>query len=156
MPTDLKLIKNKMINLASLRKSYPVSTEIKVRWGEMDAFQHLNNTVYIRYIEDSRIDLFEKLGIGDDMQTSHIGPVLAAIQCNYLAPVTYPDTIIVFTSATQTGPKKVELEHKLWSVAQTKVVAQGKSLGVYYDHKALKSCIIPAFISAKLKALNDI
>lgn len=143
------------MDLATLKKQYPVHTEIKVRWGEMDAFQHLNNTVYIRYIEDSRLDVFEKLGISDDMLSSHTSPILASIQCDYLAPVTYPDQIIVFTSATQTGPKKVELEHKLWSVQQTRVVAQGKSLGVYYDHKALKSCLIPALISARLASLME-
>ena len=54
----------------------------------MDAFQHLDNAVYIRYIEDGRID-----------------PVLASIQCDYLAP-TYPNTLIALSNARQTGPKK--------------------------------------------------
>ena len=94
------------MDLETLKKHYPVSTEIKVKWGEMDAFQHLNNTVYIRYIEDGRIDLLEKLGMSNDMKSFNIGPILASIQCDYLAPVTYPDTIIVFSKVTQTGVKK--------------------------------------------------
>ena len=44
------------MDLTTLKKQYPVSIEIKVKWGEMDAFQHLNNTVYIRYFEVGRID----------------------------------------------------------------------------------------------------
>jgi acyl-CoA thioester hydrolase len=143
------------MDLATLKKHYPVSTEIKVKWGEMDAFQHLNNTVYIRYIEDGRIDLFEKLGMSSDMKSFNIGPILASIQCDYLAPVTYPDTLIVFSTATQTGAKKIELEHKIWSVQQNRLVAKGVGVGVYYDYKALKSCIIPDFIAAKLAALKD-
>jgi len=75
-----------MTDLATLSAQYTQSTEIKVKWGEMDAFQHLNNTVYIRYIEDGRIDLLEKLGMSDDMKATNIGPVLASIQCDYLAP----------------------------------------------------------------------
>jgi acyl-CoA thioester hydrolase len=143
------------MDFATLQNEYPVATEIKVKWGEMDAFQHINNTVYIRYIEDGRIDLFEKLGINEDMKTSNMGPILASIQCDYLAPVTYPDTLIVFSTATQTGAKKVELVHMLWSTQQNRLVARGKGIGVYYDYKALKSCIIPDFITAKLAALKD-
>ena len=144
------------MDLAKLYKQYPVATEIKVKWGEMDAFQHLNNTIYIRYIEDSRIDLFEKLDMTSDMKTFNTGPILASIQCDYLAPVTYPDTIIVFSTATQTGAKKIELEHKLWSTQQNRLVAKGLGLGVYYDYKALKSCVIPAPIAAKLAALKEV
>jgi|TARA_B110000914_G_scaffold136881_1_gene119735 acyl-CoA thioester hydrolase len=144
------------MDLATLEQQYIVSTEIKVKWGEMDAFQHLNNTVYIRYIEDGRIDLLEKLGMSSDMKTFNIGPILASIQCDYLAPVTYPDTVIVFSTATQTGAKKIELEHKLWSTQQNRLVAKGIGIGVYYDYKALKSCVIPDFIAAKLAALKDV
>ena len=141
------------MDLATLEKQYTLSTEIKVKWGEMDAFQHLNNTVYIRYIEDGRIDLLERLGMTDDIKAYNIGPVLASIQCDYLAQVTYPDTIIVFSNLTQTGPKKVQFEHKLWSTQQKCLVAQGTGLGVYYDFTALKSCIIPEAIATKLAAL---
>ena len=144
------------MDLETLKKHYPVSTEINVKWGEMDAFQHLNNTVYIRYIEDGRIDLLEKLGMSNDMKSFNIGPILASIQCDYLVPVTYPDTIIVFSTVTQTGVKKIELEHKLWSIQQNCLVAKGLGIGVYYDYKALKSCAIPAFIADKLATLTAI
>jgi len=145
-----------MTDLATLSAQYTQSTEIKVKWGEMDAFQHLNNTVYIRYIEDGRIDLLEKLGMSDDMKATNIGPVLASIQCDYLAPVTYPDTLIVFSNAKQTGPKKVEFEHKIWSKQQNCLVAQGTGMGVYYDFKQGKSCVIPDIMSAKLTILNTL
>jgi acyl-CoA thioester hydrolase len=144
------------MDLATLEQQYIVSTEIKVKWGEMDAFQHLNNTVYIRYIEDGRIDLLEKLGMSSDMKTFNIGPILASIQCDYLAPVTYPDTIIVFSTATQTGAKKIELEHKLWSTKQNCLVAKSTGVGVYYDFKMSKSCNIPDSVVTKLAALKGI
>ncbi|HIG37068.1 MAG TPA: acyl-CoA thioesterase [Oceanospirillaceae bacterium] len=143
------------MDLHTLQQQYSVATEIKVKWGEMDAFQHVNNTVYIRYIEDGRIDLFEKLGMTSDMSELNIGPILASIQCDYLAPVTYPDTLLVFSTATQTGAKKVELDHKIWSTRQNRLVAQGKGLNVYYDYKALKSCVIPDSIVAKFAALSE-
>lgn len=143
------------MDLVNLEEQYPVTTEIKVKWGEMDAFQHINNTAYIRYIEDGRIDLFEKLGMSSDMKELNIGPILASVQCDYLAPVTYPDTLLVFSKATQIGAKKVEVEQKIWSTRQSKLVAKSKKLCVYYNYKTLKSCAIPDAIAAKFSALNS-
>jgi acyl-CoA thioester hydrolase len=144
------------MDLATLEKKYPISTEIRVKWGEMDAYQHLNNTIFIRYIEDGRIDLFEKLDMSSNMKNLSIAAILASIQCDYLAPVTYPDTIIVFSTATQTGAKKIELEHKLWSTKQNCLVAKSTGVGVYYDFKMSKSCNIPDSVVTKLAALKGI
>jgi acyl-CoA thioesterase FadM len=43
----------------------------------------------------------------------------------------------------------------LWSTQQNRLVARAKGIGVYYDYKTLKSCIIPDFIAAKLAALKN-
>ena len=59
----------------TLLKEFPVITEIKVAWGEMDALQHVNNAVYFRYFETARLDYFNKINLLVDLQTSHIGPV---------------------------------------------------------------------------------
>jgi acyl-CoA thioester hydrolase len=141
------------MELNTLTANAHISTEISVKWGEMDAFSHLNNTVYIRYIEDGRIDLLEKMGLIDDIKKTSIGPVLASVQCDFLAPVTFPDTVIVLSKATQTGPKKVSFEHKLWSTKNNCLVAQGSSLAVYYNFKSQTSCAIPQAIINKLDAM---
>ena len=46
--------------MEKLTERYPVVIEIPVAWGEMDAFQHLNNIVYFRYFESARIAYFER------------------------------------------------------------------------------------------------
>ncbi len=69
----------------TLLKDFPVITEIKVAWGEMDALQHVNNVVYFRYFETARLDYFNKINLLVDLQTSQIGPVLRT-QCRYKLP----------------------------------------------------------------------
>ena len=44
---------------------YPVIHEQKVAWGDMDAFGHVNNVIYYRYIESARIGYFDELNIFD-------------------------------------------------------------------------------------------
>jgi acyl-CoA thioester hydrolase len=66
--------------------------------GEMDALQHVNNVVYVRWGETARIDYFRALGFfsseDDKMKT---GIILGFQSVKYIAPVTYPDTIHIGT-----------------------------------------------------------
>ena len=49
-----------MSNKIKFFQEYPLSIEQDVLWGDMDAFQHVNNAVYFRYFEDIRLNFFEK------------------------------------------------------------------------------------------------
>ena len=58
-------------------------SRIKIRWGDMDAFGHVNNTVYFRYMEQTRIDWLDTAeGAADD---GH-GPVIVNAHCTFLRP----------------------------------------------------------------------
>lgn len=45
------------------------ATILPVRWGDMDAMNHVNNTVYFRYMEQARIEWLESLGYGTGQHT---------------------------------------------------------------------------------------
>ena len=76
-------------------KAYPVINEIPIAWGDMDAFQHVNNVVYFRHFESARISYFERIKFIEVMKKTGIGPILASTQCRYKIPLTYPDKITV-------------------------------------------------------------
>ena len=71
---------------------YPVYTSIPIQWGDMDAFGHVNNIVYLKFFESARIAYFEKMGIVGDT-ASNTGPILASTQCKFIYPLRYPDNI---------------------------------------------------------------
>ena len=58
-------------------KNFPVVMEIPIRWGDMDARGHVNNTLYYRYFESSRIALFELLNVYKNPTTALIAPILS-------------------------------------------------------------------------------
>jgi len=61
--------------------SHRLSKDIEVRWGDLDALNHVNNTAFLRYLEEVRIRWFESLDgpwEGDDF-----GPVVVNINCNF-------------------------------------------------------------------------
>jgi len=72
-----------------------------VRWGDMDAMGHVNNTVYFRYIETARIAWLEQVGALPDPSRS--GPVLINAQCSFLKQLKYPAEIEVTSWAGPPG-----------------------------------------------------
>ena len=136
------------------QENYPVIITQEVHWGDMDAFQHVNNKVYFRHFEDVRLAYLQKIGALEYMQSSNTGPILASTSCNFRAPVLYPDTLHIATRTRDLQPKRVTMEYLVFSEQQQKVVADGEGMMVYYDFTAGKSAEIPEHIVTEIKALQ--
>jgi acyl-CoA thioester hydrolase len=123
---------------------YSTIVELPVQWGDMDAMQHVNNLMYIRYFESSRIQYFiDHLKIG--ITPSNMGPILAEIQCKYKFPLTYPDTVI---SATRPiletlDTYSIDIEQIVISKNHNRIAAEGIAKIVFYDYIAGKKAAIP-------------
>ncbi len=134
--------------------AFPVHTEIPVAWGEMDAFGHLNNVVYFRYIESGRVAYLRALHDVEFMGGSGIGPILASVQCRFMSPVVFPDTLIVGTRMRDMGVDRFTMQHRLVSKAQGRVVAEGEGLVVAYDYTLAAKAPIPDDVRAQMLALE--
>jgi acyl-CoA thioester hydrolase len=129
---------------------FSVISSWPVQWGDQDAFGHVNNTVYFRWIESARIVYLEHIDLGETTSTKPLGPILAAISCNYRQQVTYPDTIYTGIRVTRLGRSSCTMEHRLWSERQQKVVADGEATIVLFDYGQQQSCAIPPEIRAAI------
>ena len=83
---------------------------IPVRWGDLDALEHVNNTVYFRYFEEARVQLLARAGIFDDTDR---GSVLAQTSCDFLKPVLYPATVVIRQGLVRIGRSSLEIEVEL-------------------------------------------
>ena len=61
---------------------------LTMRWGDMDAMGHVNNVSYFRYMESTRLDWFQSLGIRPD--ASETGPIILNAFCNFYRQLVYP------------------------------------------------------------------
>ena len=117
---------------------------IDVRWGDMDAFNHVNNATYLRYIEQARIEWFESLG--DVWLTDSIAPIMAAAQVNYRRPIEYPAKVVVDLFADKRGSKSMTLGHRISDAKDPDCVyADGDVVIVWIDRASGKSVPLPAF-----------
>jgi len=138
-----------------LLEQYSVVLSQEVIWGDMDAFDHVNNTVYFRYFEDARIAYFDKLGVREYKDKTNVGPILANTDCNFKLPLKYPDNIYIGGRSTILSPKKFKMDYVVFSKSLDSIVAEGQGLLVYYDYNAGKSCQIPEQIVTASKSIEN-
>ncbi|QNH51013.1 acyl-CoA thioesterase [Acinetobacter venetianus] len=130
---------------------YPIVHEQTVAWGDMDAFGHVNNVQYYRYIESARIAYLMALNIFDQ----DILTVVASSQCKYLSPVFYPDVLHIGARIEELRNSAFRMHYVLWSKAQNQVVATGEAVLVCVTKHDSKKVNIPDSIRNKIIQLES-
>jgi acyl-CoA thioester hydrolase len=122
---------------------FPEVVEIPVQWGDQDAFRHVNNAIYFRWFESSRIAYSRKVGLWDLLESVNIGPILASIRCDYRRPLTYPDIVRVGSKLVRIGRTSLTIEHRVVSQKSAAIAAEGTAVIVLYDYGKAEPCPIP-------------
>src|SRR5690625_7103838 len=89
------------------------SCEIPLRWGDMDAFGHVNNTLYLRYCEEAR---FLWLAEGNISVSPESYPVVVTIGRSYLRPVVYAGTLRLDGTAAEPGRSSVGADYNVYAL----------------------------------------
>ena len=131
--------------IKDLLSDFPITFETPVAWGEMDAFQHVNNIVSFRYFESARIAYFRAIGFYDTTEDQAIGPILAATSCRYRRPITYPDRITIGARVDidSVGDDRFTMHYQAISHHQLAVVSEGDGRIVSYDYEKKQKAPLP-------------
>ena len=136
------------------RGSFSVKVEIDVAWGEMDAFEHVNNVVYFRWFETARIAYFMAAGVMDHLEETGVGPILAETRCRFRRPVAYPDKVIASARVVSLAEDRFTMEYRLHSANQNVLAAEGDGKVVYYDYRGGAKAPVPASVRDAIVALD--
>lgn len=131
--------------------NYPVVFKQNVAWGDMDAFGHVNNVQYYRYIESARIAYFDQLNILSDT----VYTVIASSNCQYLRPVFYPDVLHIGARVEEMRNSAFRMHYTLYSEQQQAIVAQGEAVIVCLDKNTHQKTAISTEIKDKVTALEQ-
>ena len=135
-------------------KSFPVHVQIPVAWGDMDAFQHVNNVMYFRYIETARVAYFGRLGYMELKAQTGAGPILASTQCRFKIPLAYPDTVTVAVKVSDIKEDHFNMKYLVFSGHYQKAAAEGHDLIVSFDYGKGRKVPIPAAIRQRILELE--
>lgn len=118
------------------------TTHIPIRWGDMDAMGHVNNTVYFRYAEQARIEWMSSLGFL--AHSSREGsPVIINASCSFLIPFTYPGTVELRTYLANPGRSSVASYFDMRLAGEERLYAEGAAKIVWMDPATGKSIPLP-------------
>ena len=133
---------------------YPITVDVPVLWGDMDAFGHVNNTVFFRWFETARIAFLEAIGFTAGGDAGGIGPILASTSCRFRRPVTYPATVTVGVRAESVEDDRFTHRYLVVHSGTNDVVAEGEGVVVSYDYGAGKKAPIPAEVRTAIERLT--
>ena len=107
---------------------------------------HVNNAVFLTYIESARFAFLDHLGAASGVDNMPI--IVARIEIDFRAPVNLGDEIEIAVRATRFGDKSFDLDYVLRVGGQ--VVAEAKSVLVSYDYGRGESVPVPDDLRARL------
>ncbi len=122
---------------------------VPLRWGDMDAMGHVNNTLYFRYLEIARLDWLFQVGAGTDREAE--GPVVVNAFCNFRRQLAYPGDVRVTLFVANPGRssfdtfstiERTDLPGEVW--------AEGGACVVWTDYRTRKSAPMPDWFRALL------
>ncbi len=129
--------------LAKWSEDFPSVITLPVQWGDQDALGHVNNIVYFRWFESSRVAYMNNMGLRAERGSEPMGPILASIHCDYRRQLTYPETVHVGARVVRIGRSSIDIEHQVRCDSHDQVVAEAKSTLVVFDYEKQSSVPVP-------------
>ena len=132
---------------------FSVVIEVPIAWGDMDAFGHVNNTVFFRLFESARMAYLGRIDFRGDRAGP--GPILHSTQCRFRRAITYPDTVQVGTRVTAVSEDRFTMEYQIVR-GDGEVAGVGEGIVVAYDYARDAKIPIPPAVRAAIRALDGV
>jgi acyl-CoA thioester hydrolase len=124
------------------KKKLVFEVRVPIRWGDMDAMNHVNNTIYFRYLETCRIDWMASIGCMPNPQGE--GPVIVNAFCNFYKQLEYPGDVLVKMYASDPGRTTFETWGTMERIDQPGVIyAAGGATTIWVDFPNQKALTLP-------------
>lgn len=128
-------------SISSNPQDYRHHVEHSVRYDDLDTYHHVNNKVFLSYIEDARVQYFDELVPELHSSKATTGIVIARSEINYLHSIHYGDRVYVYTKCFRIGTKSLEFHSIIVTTKkdQEQICAESRSIMVTIDLATGKS-----------------
>lgn len=134
---------------ADIRKARLVhQMTLQMRWGEMDSMGHLNNAMYLRLMEESRLSWYKDANVAMGRPGQNVGSVMVSIYCEYIRPIVWPASVEAKLYLGAPGRSSFMTYHELW--VQGELCARAAVKIVAIDLTTGKSVPLPEEVRAMM------
>lgn len=131
--------------MSNFKFHYP----IEVRFGDLDAYWHVNNARFLVYLEQARSRYTLEMGLYDGKDLWKLPLIVGDIHCRYHSPIELGDKVVVSMGVTRISHKTVTYEYEITGENGTPVYATAESIMVAYDYIEKKSVPVSAELRRK-------
>ncbi|PPE70764.1 acyl-CoA thioesterase [Caldimonas thermodepolymerans] len=135
------------------RSAYRHFLPITTRWMDNDIYGHVNNVVYYSYFDT----VVNQYLIAQGVLDIHAGEVIGLVvetQCNYFAPLAFPQTVEAGLRVARLGTSSVRYEVGLFAEGEPLTAARGHFVHVYVDRTTRRPAPLPASLVQALEKLR--
>lgn len=123
---------------------------IGVRFRDVDAMGHVNNAVFLTYLETARVEYMRQVVLKTtSFRVAGVGLILAQISCQFRKPILYGQGVEVGTRLVEMRNSSLLVEQRIEADGELAALAEG--VVVYYDYEAEESVRIPDDIRARVE-----
>ena len=140
--------------MAEKLADYNFKTPIALRFSDIDAVGHVNNAIYLTYLEEARLKYWDE---AIHWNWNENGIIVGRSEVNYLKPILLGDKIYCYVRTTRIGNSSFDIMHVLVRVAEQgeEICTTGKTVCISYDYKANKSVPIPQEERTRMIAYDE-
>jgi acyl-CoA thioester hydrolase len=135
------------------RSAYPVFRTITTRWMDNDVYGHVNNVVYYSWFDTAVNGYLVERGVLDIQGGATIGLVVET-QCNYFAPLAFPQQVEAGLRVARLGDSSVRYEVGLFAAGEPLTAAKGHFVHVYVDRGSRRPVSLPPALRAVLQEMQ--
>jgi acyl-CoA thioester hydrolase len=128
--------------------TFPFVLPVDVRFRDLDAQGHVNNAVYLTYLESARIVWWQEV---TGRPLAAMGMILARTEIDYRSPAAYGDRLEVGLRCASMRRSSFVLEFRVEERGSGRLVAEGRKVLVHYDYTAGRSIPIPPELRARIR-----
>lgn len=133
-------------------ENFNFTTPVEIRFRDVDSLGHVNNAVFITYMETARIKYM--LNLIGSRYLSDLRMILAEVTCTYRSPAYWGETLEIGVRITEIGNKSFAMAYRMEDQATRRLVATGSSVQVAYDYEAQSSIRVPDSVAEAAEELE--
>ena len=128
---------------------FPVVHPLQPRFRDTDAMGHINNAVYITYLEVARQEYWRNLDSAGDYK--RVPFILAHVECDLRSEALVSETLVLAIRCGWIGGKSFGFEYQIREPSSGRLVVEAKTVQVCYDYARKQSIPMPDALRAALE-----
>ncbi|GCD76961.1 thioesterase [Thermaurantimonas aggregans] len=136
-------------------RNFSVELILRIDWSELDYFGHVNNVSFFKYIQASRVNYWDKIGLTEFHRKTNIGPMLASCKCDFKQPLFYPGQIKILSRVDFIKNTSFSICHRIID-DKGQIAAEAQDIMVMFDFNQNKKIAFPDDLKKKIERLENI